>query len=173
MEATGARRRTRMVQPVRARHTTAGAGGNSRIMQVSCNPPADTDAWYGRGAMGVMGLGYSGRGPSQPVGERYRTGRVPLVSAKGMSRAGGWGALALLALVLIGILVGSLTGYQKASNRVRMVSSDLERLQEENEELTLQLETAEAGINVGYEAAQRGMISSKSVEVISMTLPEN
>ena len=140
-------------------------------MRVSVEATGNEADWYGRGAMGVLGLGFSGS-LHQPVTDRTATAPVPLISRKGLRRQ--WGIV--LAAVFIGILcvmfIGDVANMYEQSKRVDQIRRDIEQQEKDIAELNTQLAQLASSINVGYEAAQLDMIPAKSVDVIAVTLPE-
>lgn len=154
----------------RPKHRATGSASLER-MRVSVESTGNEADWYGRGAMGVLGLGFSGS-LHQPVTDRAATAPVPVISRKGLRRQ--WGIV--LQAAFIGILcimfISGVAGMYEQSKRVDQIRRDIEQQEKTNAALSTQLAQLASSINVGYEAAQLDMIPAKSVDVIAVTLPE-
>ena len=164
-------RRARMTGDARLQYRSARRYNPSERMNVSVNDTGRENDWYGRGAMGVLGLGFSGS-LNQPVTDRFNTREVPVVSAGGVRSTVAHVVLALLIFVLGVSMITNLVDLKAAGDQVNAVRRDIEAAQKINAAREQELVNKANGINVGYEAARLGMVSAKSVETIYLTLPE-
>ena len=154
------------------RPTNRATGSTSlERLRVSVESTGDEADWYGRGAMGVLGLGFSGS-LHQPVTDRAATAPVPVISGKGLRRQ--WGVVlqaAFIGILCILFITGVANMYEQ-SKRVDQIRRDIEQQEKANAALDAELAQRASSINVGYEAAQLNMIPAKSADVIAVTLPE-
>lgn len=165
------RGRARMTGDARRPAQRMTGSASLERMRVSVESAGNEADWYGRGAMGVLGLGFSGS-LHQPVTDRTATAPVPVISRKGIRRQ--WGIVltaAVCAAMAVSFLLTAAT-VNDQSKRVDQIRRDIEQQEKANAELTAQLALKASSINVGYEAAQLNMIPAKSVDVIAVTLPE-
>ena len=145
---------------------------DSQRMHISMNDGGREADWYGRGAMGVLGLGVTGS-LHQPVTDRYAATReVPLVSTKGVRATVGHVCIALVIFVLGVMTIMNLMDLKTAGDRVYGMRRDITSAQEELARAEQELVAKAKEVNVGYEAAKLGMVSAKSVKTIYITLPE-
>ena len=166
-QQTGRHRRTARLR-TDPRLSLQPAGGER--ISVSMEDSSRATDWYGRGAMGILGLGYTGAAPMQPV-TGLGVNREAIFSKKGIRRNYGRLAVALLCLMLACVLGAQLMTMIEAQTVVGGIRRDIAKAQEDADRFQAQLDAASAQVNVGYEAAQMGMISARGVEVIRIVLP--
>ena len=99
-QQTGRHRRTARLR-TDPRLNLQPAGGER--ISVSMEDSSRATDWYGRGAMGILGLGYTGAAPMQPV-TGLGVNREAIFSKKGIRRNYGRLAVALLCLMLACVL---------------------------------------------------------------------
>ncbi len=150
--------------------TTRRGGASASRINVSVDRADDATDWYGRGAPGVLGLGFSGT-LNQPITDAAMAQPQHAVSRRGVRKDVGYLLIFLFCLVLAFLLAGDVVALNKQQKSLANVQVSIERQQAENETLTATLEEKESSINVGYLAAQMNMVPAKTVEVISVTLP--
>ena len=145
----------------------------SRVMQVSCDPSSAVDEWYGRGSSGVLGLGYAGSAPRQPIREAYRTASVPVIGKDGVRRNVGHIILGVLIVFFLILLLVEASNMLDADNRVRVLRKDIKTAESQHTALKAELERTTNNYHIGYEAAQRGMVYGGSVEAITIHMPDD
>ena len=146
-------------------------GTDAGRIAVSVDDASRATDWYGRGAMGVLGLGYSG-GLNQPVSGVGFARKEPALSRKGLNKKAAVILIGILALILAASILTSLSGMLRAQETLAGVNKDLTIAKNDFEALRNVYEAETNGINIGYEAAQRGMISAKGANTIRITLPQ-
>lgn len=155
--------------------TTPGKNANGRrvsnVMQVSCEPEMVSDKWYGRGADDVIRSRYPGRSIRQPVSDRKQPRQDGPFSREGVDKTAGRIVLGLVALLLLGLLLADISEMYNTSSRVKLIQQEINQAKVLQEDLRRDLTLAETRVNVGYQAAQMGMVAQSSVDVISITLP--
>lgn len=111
--------------------------------------------------------------------DRYRpavgsqdTGRIPPFSRDGISGVTACVVLVALAFTLGTACLVNRSHVIETSKRVQTMERRIEEINLANEELETELAARAASVNVGYEAAQMGMISSKGVNVVYLSAPE-
>jgi len=129
-------------------------------------------AWYGAGAADLMELGVKRGGVSQPIAGRGNAGSAPLISARGLRKDIGGLIVLMLVLFLFGSFCVNLTKLHATEKDVDGVRQNITVAERNNRQYETDLLNAQRSVNVGYEAAQLGMISSASVEAIRLTVPE-
>ena len=147
------------------------SAGSERI-SFSAEPYIDEMTFCGRGAMSAMGLGVRSAGLRQPVRRNEGERIVPLVSNVGVRRWLGRVTVGVVALVLAIVLLVNVAGMLTVSKRVDNINRDIASQRETNTRLQEELTLERSQLNVAYEAAKLGMISSGSAEVVCLTLPE-
>ena len=165
-------RRARMVGDARLQYRSAKHYSPSERMSVSVDDKGRENDWYGRGAMGVLGLGFSGS-LNQPVTDRFNTREVPVVSAGGVRSTVAHVVLMMLIFVLGVSTIMNLVDLKVAGDKVNAVRHDIAAAQEINGQREQELADKVSAINVGIEATRLGMVSAKSVKTIMLTLPES
>ncbi|MDO4484597.1 MAG: hypothetical protein Q4C54_09285 [Clostridia bacterium] len=132
----------------------------------------DDPRFYGRGASTLYKNTVSYREIYQPVCERNTSTRRRIMTEKGI--ADPWGKILILvfAVILFSFFLQSAAGWVKARSEVDGLSRDVISAENTIASLTETLHYKEGRINVGYEAAQNGMVSAKSANVIYLTAPE-
>ena len=166
-QQTGRHRRTARLR-TDPRLSLQPAGGER--ISVSMEDAGRATDWYGRGAMGMLGLGYTGAAPAQPV-TGLGVNREAIFTKKGIRRNYGRLAIAALCLLLAIALSGQLMAMFEAQSVVSGIRRDIAIRQGDAERLRGDLSAASAKVNVAYDAAQMGMISARGVEVIRIVLP--
>lgn len=127
---------------------------------------------YDASTMGVMRERRYRADRYRPALGRQDTGRIPPFSRDGVS---GVTACVLLVALFFTLGIACLVNRShviEASKRVRAMEQRIEEITLANENLETELATRAASVNVGYEAAQMGMISSKGVNVVYLRAPE-
>ena len=150
--------------------TIRRGGASASRISVSVDRADDATDWYGRGAPGVLGIGFSGT-LNQPVTDPAATMPHPAVGKKGVRRDVGIFLIVVVCMLLAALLLGDVMTLDKQQRSLKNMKVTIERQQAENETLTATLEEKANSINVGYLAAQMNMIPAKTVEVITVTLP--
>ena len=139
-------------------------------MNVCVDAVEDASEWYGRGAEGVLGLGFSGK-LRQPVTDTAYVEPAPVISRKGVRHNWGVVMIALFCFVLALSLIMGMVANQSQRNAVNNLTRSIASQKRLNEVKEQTLAQKASDINVGYQAAQMNMIPAKSVDVISITLP--
>ena len=154
------------------------AGRNLRGERMTCSA-------YLPELRGDEGYGYANPIPDQPARPRRRRaerhsaiGRNDTARIRMISRDGVKGSVACVMLAALFCALGlmCLVGRSQVldtAKRVNDMQSRIESVTRRNEELETQLAMSAAEVNVSYQAVQMGMISSKGVNVIYLTAPEN
>ncbi len=150
--------------------TTRRGGASASRINVSVDRADDATDWYGRGAPGVLGLGFSGT-LNQPITDTASIAPQRAVSKRGVRKDIGYLVVILFCLGLALLLSGDVMALNKQQKSLSNVKVSIERQQAENEALAATLEEKASSINVGYLAAQMNMVPAKTVEVITVTLP--
>ncbi len=150
--------------------TIRRGGASASRINVSVDRADDATDWYGRGAPGVLGIGFSGT-LNQPVTDPAATASHPAVGKKGVRRDVGVFLIASVCILLAVLLLGDVMALDQQQRSLKNMKVTIERQQAENETLAATLEAKASSINVGYLAAQMNMIPAKTVEVITVTLP--
>lgn len=141
-------------------------------ISVSTDVYGDMDTWYGHGATGMLGLGQSASALRQPLTGQTKPAAVPVVSKQGMRESTARLVLLALVLVLCISLVNSFSGMKAADRKLTTVHRDISQMQQQNDDLRQQLQAKESGINVGYQAARMGLVSSAAVQTITIILSD-
>lgn len=143
---------------------------DSQRLNVSVLEAGREADWYGRGAMGVLGLGVTGS-LHQPVTDRFATRETPVVSGKGVRSTVAHVIIALLCFVLGVVTIMNLVDLKDAGDRIDLVRRDILQAESDLSKKQSELVAKASEVNVGYEAAKLGMVSAKSVETVYLTLP--
>ncbi|MGN0779921.1 MAG: hypothetical protein ACI4MJ_12270 [Aristaeellaceae bacterium] len=104
---------------------------------------------------------------------RHDTGRIRIFSRDGVKGSAACVMLMVLFCTLGLICLVGRSRVLDVNNHVQSMANQIEATVLHNEELETQLAVSAAEVNVSYKAVQQGMISSKGVNVIYLTAPEN
>ena len=99
--------------------------------------------------------------------------RVPDISRKGMSLRAACALLGTIAFVLLLVWMVELNAGLTARREIAAVQTRIEDLKAENEALRDAVQETRSETSIGYEAVQMGLISSKGVSAVYLSVPGN
>lgn len=148
---------------------TFSGSANLEWISVRAGTNDEIPAYIGGGASQLYGRGLCpGTTLRQPVraGESAKTAADERISGRTAAML-----LAGLCAILFAFLLIRAVPMWEQRRTVAAVTAEVNEVTRRNSKLSASLEEKEAAINVSYEAARRGMVSSKSVSTVRLTVP--